>query len=49
MVDQAREQGYNVDMMASVTKFTFAGGDQEHSRSTVMLPVPDFDGECIGV
>ena len=49
MVDQAREQGYNVDMMAGVTKFTFAGGDQEHSRSTVMLPVPDFDGECIGV
>ena len=49
MVDQAREQGYNVDMMASVTKFTFAGGDQEHSQSTVMLPVPDFDGECIEV
>ena len=49
MVDQAREQGYHVDMMAGVTKSTFAGFDQERSQSTVMLPVPDFDGECIEV
>ena len=49
LVDQAREQGYDVDMMASAMKFTFAGGDQEHSQSTVLLPVPDFDGERIEV
>lgn len=49
LVDQAREQGYDVDMMASAMRFTFAGGDQEYSQSTVALPVPDLDGECIKV
>ena len=49
MVDQAREQGYDVGMSASAMKFTFACGDQENSESTVLLPVPDFDGERIEV
>ena len=49
LVDQAREQGGDVNMMASAMKFTFAGGDEEFSQSTVLLPVPDLDGKCIGV
>ena len=49
LVDEALEQGYNVDMEARAMKFTFAGGDQEHSATVVSLPVPDLDGERLEV
>ena len=47
--DQALEDGKDVGMEASAMKFTFAGGEEDLSKSTVMLPVPDFDGERIEV
>ena len=49
LVDQALEEGKDVGMAASAMKFTFAGGEEDLSKSTVMLPVPDLDGECVAV